>query len=274
MIIARDSRNGLVIVFWFLLPVAVLSQDRVATPKGNDTSSLSASTTEGITREQAGAILDELRQIRRLLEKQERQAAMAPNAAAPPSQTVQMSVGSGWYSLGRTDAPLTLVEFGDYQCPFCKRFHKDAYTQLKKQYIDTGKVRFVSRDLPMDFHPFAMKAAEAARCAGDQGHYWELHDALYAAPTPPDDEGIRKAAADLALDTKRLQLCLDSGQHKSDIQADMNEAAALEITGTPTFVLAKTEKDKLNGIRIVGALPVTTFQSAIDSLLKNEMARP
>src|SRR5712692_8333967 len=132
----------------------------------------------GISQEQADSIVTELKQIRQLLEKQQVQLArvMAPQQPAPPPppEKVQMSIGNGWYAIGRDDAPVTLVEFADYQCPYCKRFHTDAYAELKKNYIDTGKVRFVSRDLPLEFHPFAMKAAEAARCAGDQQKYWEL----------------------------------------------------------------------------------------------------
>src|SRR6266852_9091619 len=111
-----------------------------------------------------------------------------------------MTVDQGWYALGRPDAPVTLVEFGDFQCGFCKRFHSDAYGELKRNYIDTGKVRFVSRDLPLEFHPYAMKAAEAARCAGDQQKYWELRDALYSNAAPPSEDVIKKAVETLSLD--------------------------------------------------------------------------
>jgi len=170
---------------------------------------------------------------------------------------------------GRADAPVTLIEFADYQCPFCKRSHTDAYSELKKKYVDTGKVRFVSRDLPLEFHPLAMKAAEATRCAGDQGKYWELRDALYSNAAPPSDEVIKKTAEGLSLDEKGFQSCVASGKYKADVQKDANEAATLQISGTPTFVLAKSSKDKLDGVRMVGALPFAAFQAAIDGLLKN-----
>lgn len=230
-----------------------------------------------ITREQADAIVSELRQIRQLLEKQQAQlaAVMAtkPTPAPAPPEKVQMNVGNGWYSIGRADAPVTLVEFGDYQCPFCKKFHTGAYAELKKNYVDTGKVRFVSRDLPLEFHPFALKAAEAARCAGEQNKYWELRDALYTDSAAPDDSVIKKAAESLSLDVAALQSCIASDKFKADVQKDATEAATLQIGGTPTFVLAKSAKDKLDGVRIVGALPFAAFQSAIDALLKTEMAR-
>ena len=225
-----------------------------------------------ITREQADAIVSELKQIRELLEKQEAQLARAlvqRSAAAPAlPQRVQMNVGSGWHSIGRADAAVTLVEFADYQCPYCKKFHTEAYPDLKKNYIDTGKVRFVSRDLPLEFHPFALKAAEAARCAADQGKYWEFRETLYLNAAPPNDDVIRKAAETLSLDMQALTACLATEKYKSDVQKDSAEAATLQVTGTPTFVLAKTTKDKLDGVRLVGALPYASFQSAIDVLLK------
>jgi len=200
--------------------------------------------------------------------------AMAPQPAVAPAppQKVQMSIGDGWYAIGRADAPVTLVEFADYQCPFCKRFHTDAYAELKKNYIDTGKVRFVSRDLPLEFHPFALKAAEAVRCAGDQNKYWELRDALYSNAAPPSEDVIKKASEGLALDAKGFQVCLDSDKYKADVQKDASEAAKLQISGTPTFVLAKSAKDKLDGVRIVGAQPFSAFQAAIEGLLKMEVA--
>jgi len=230
----------------------------------------------GISQEQADSIVTELKQIRQLLEKQQVQLArvMAPQQPGPPPppEKVQMSIGNGWYALGRADAPVTLVEFADYQCPYCKRFHTDAYAELKKNYIDTGKVRFVSRDLPLEFHPYAMKAAEAARCAGDQQKYWELRNALFVNAAAPTDDVIKQASASLLPDAKAFQTCLESGKYKADIQKDASDAATLQISGTPTFVLAKSSKDKLDGIRIVGAQPFSTFQSAIDRLLKTEVA--
>lgn len=231
---------------------------------------------EGITREQADAILRELRAIRQLLAFQDQQLATLRLGtdrfpASPTSEKVSLSLASAEqrYSQGAEDAPLTLVEFGDFQCPFCKKFHATAFVDLKKNYIDTGKVRFISRDLPLEFHPFARKAAEAARCAGDQGKYWELRDALYTKQEAPSDEVITKAVESLSLEVKGFHSCLDSHKYKVDVQKDASEAAALQISGTPTFVLAKSAKDKLDGIRIVGAQPFAAFQSIIDALLNN-----
>lgn len=226
---------------------------------------------KAMTEDQGSAILMELEQIRQLLEKQQermaRAAAQQPVQETPPEK-VQMSVGHGWYSIGRADAPVTVVEFADYQCPFCRRFHVNAYAGLKGEYIDTGKVRFVSRDLPLDFHPFALKAAEAVRCAGDQSKYWEFRDQLLSSPDPPNDEVIRKTATNLSLDQNALQSCLASHKYKADVQKDASDAASLEISGTPTFVVARSAEDKLDGVRIVGAQPYANFHSAIEAVLK------
>lgn len=222
----------------------------------------------GMTGIQADAILAELKQIRQLLEKQQAVRAALPSAPAAPEK-VQMSLGNGWHSMGKDDAPVTLVEFADYQCPFCKKFHGDTFAELKKNYIDTGKVRFVSRDLPLDFHAYSMKAAEASRCAGDQGKYWEMRDTLITNSASLSEDLISKSAQTLGLKADEFHSCVTSDRYKADIEKDSNEAATLQISGTPSFVLAKTAKDKLDGVKMVGALPYAQFESAIEQMLKN-----
>lgn len=224
-----------------------------------------------ISQRQADEILNELKEIRIQLEKLNAAVAGPRSAAGTPSPSakVQMSISGDWHSIGESTAPVTLIEFVDYQCPFCRLFHSSAFADLKKNYIDTGKVRFVSRDLPLDFHPLSLKAAEATRCAGDQGKYWEMRDALLTNSAPPSEEVIKKTAEGLSLRTQVFNTCLDSDKHKGELQKDADEAATLQISDTPTFVLAKTAKDKLEGVRIVGALSYAAFQSLIDQMLKN-----
>jgi protein-disulfide isomerase len=219
---------------------------------------------KGMTRDQADAMLTELRQIRQLLEKQQT-VATAP-APAAPTDKVAMKVGDGWYAIGRDDAPVTLVEFSDYQCPFCRKFQTDGFVQLKKNYIDTGKVRFVSRDLPLDFHDNAPRAAEAARCAGDQGKYWEMRNQL-VTNSDLSTGAILRYAQSLSMDSSIFEVCISSEKHKAEIEKDLSDAAALQISGTPTFVLAKTTKDTLTGVRMIGVQPYSTFDSAIRQLL-------
>jgi len=224
---------------------------------------------EGLTKDQADAILTELKAIHQLLQTQQNtRAAAAPAPAAPPSDKVKMSVGTGWYAMGREDAPVTMVEFTDYQCPFCRRFESDSFAQLKKDYIDTGKVRFVSRDLPLDFHPNAPAAAMAARCAGDQHKFWEMRDAMMLdTATDLGPDSILKYGQKTNLDMTAFRGCLSDKKYTSAIQKDTADAGTLGISGTPSFVIGKTAKDEIAGVRIVGAVPYTVFESTIKDLL-------
>ena len=227
---------------------------------------------EGMTKDQADAILNELRQIRQLLERQQNaEAQPARPAAAPASDKVKMSVGTGWYAMGRDDAPVTVVEFTDYQCPFCRRFQNDSFTQLKKDYIDTGKVRFVSRDLPLEFHPNAPAAAMAARCAGEQHKFWEMRDAMMLdTATDLGPDSILKYGQKVGLDMAAFGGCLKDKKYTTAIQKDTTDAGALGISGTPSFVIGKTAKDEIAGVRIVGAVPYTVFDSTIKDLLSSK----
>jgi len=157
---------------------------------------------------------------------------------------------------GSEDAPVTIIEFSDYECPFCERFYIQTLPQLQKDYIDTGKVKFVFRDFPLSFHPNATKAAEAAECAGEQTKYWEYHDALFQHQNALDNKSLKQYAINLGLDTASFNQCLDSGAMLEEIQKDLQEGKKLGISGTPTFFI--------NGTRVVGAVPFDTFKQVIE----------
>jgi protein-disulfide isomerase len=215
-----------------------------------------------ITREQADQILDELRQIRRLLEQQV--AAGAGKAAAPQRAHLHME---GAPMIGSKTAPVTLVEFSDYQCPFCQRFYLQVYSELKKDFIDTGKVRFYSRDLPLDqIHPNAMRAAQAARCAGDQGQYWALRDIMSAHPENLDLTSLIADASQVKIDPDAFKTCIDAGKYKEAVQSDLLEAMKIGADGTPAFVLGKSTPDGVEGELIVGAQPYAVFQDKLKAL--------
>ncbi|MEE8401762.1 MAG: thioredoxin domain-containing protein [Candidatus Hydrothermarchaeaceae archaeon] len=218
----------------------------------------------------------------------------------PPAQTQRTSVSiDGDPCQGSDDAPVTMIEFSDYQCPFCARFWTQTLPQIRKDYIETGKVRFVYRDFPIPVlgHAYATKAAEAAECAGDQGKYWEMHDALFEnhgelsslqkqvnSPemedrtiVPVATQGgtfyfditddisrIRKFSEDLGLDTVEFNRCIDSGEKLSEIQKDVQDAQSSGVTGTPGFLI--------NGILVSGAQPYATFRQIIESELANNGA--
>ena len=218
----------------------------------------------GITRQQADQILNELRQIRQLLEKQERGAAPQAQPPAKPSRATLNLEGVAM--MGSKDAPLTIVEYTDYQCPFCQRFHVTAFTELKKNYIDTGKVRFYSRDLPLDFHPNAMRAAMSGRCAADQGQFWKLRDMMGANPDKLDMDHIAGFAGDLKLDTKTFRECVENGKYKAAVQADVLEAMKVGAQGTPTFVVGKSTANGVEGEVVEGALPFAAFDQKLKDL--------
>lgn len=249
---------------------AAVSTKTGAASKTVKAESVTINMPEGISKDQADAILNELKAIHQLLQSQQNAAAAKASptpAPAPVSEKVQMKMASGWHSMGRDDAPVTMVEFTDYQCPFCRKYHTETFAQLKKNYIDTGKVRFVSRDLPLDFHPYAQKAAEAARCAGEQNKYWELRDTMIANSTDLTQDAILKYAQTNALDMAKFRACSDADKYKAEIQKDSTDAAALGISGTPSFVIGKTSKDSMDGDRVVGAVPVSVFEGEIQKFM-------
>src|SRR5258708_38111196 len=186
---------------------------------------------EPMTKTQGDAILDELRQIKKLLER----PPAAPAAAAPRAdERVKVSLGST-PSIGRIDAPIVMVEFTDYQCPFCQRFHLSAFEELKKNYVRTGKIRYVSRDLPLPMHPNAMSAANAARCAGEQSKdkFWEMRHRLIQNANQLGDEKYNALADELKLDRAEFQACLAKDKFKAPIQKAITDAAPAGIGGAP-----------------------------------------
>lgn len=167
----------------------------------------------------------------------------------------------GYPSLGPDDAPITIVEFSDYQCPFCKRFHDETYQDLLEAY--PGQIRFVYRNLPLtSIHPDAMSAAVASLCANEQNVYWEYHNKLFSSTTLGTDTYIQYAN-ELNLNADEFTACLDSGKFDDFIAQDMDFAFNLGVQSTPTFFV--------NGLAIVGAQPLTSFQNLIDKELAGEI---
>ena len=223
---------------------------------------------DSLTEEQGDAILEELRQIRQVLEKMQQQAAPPPQARTAVQSSRAKASTSNRPVLGADDAPVTLVEFTDYQCPYCSRFFTATLPGIKEKYIDTGKVRLVIKDLPLAMHARARPAAVAAHCAGDQDQFWAMHDILFENNRQLQDEHLAQYAQDIGLDTDVFQECLASKRHDTMIAADVAEASRQGITGTPTFIVGRTTDDVVEGIKLVGAQPIETFRTNIDALLK------
>jgi protein-disulfide isomerase len=221
-----------------------------------------------MTKDQGDAILKELREIKGLLARQQQQTPAAPTAPQPPRNLTVRS--DAIYVLGNKDAPLTMVEFTDYQCPFCGRFEATTFPEIKKKYIDTGKMRLIVRDLPLTgLHPFAMKAAQAAQCAGDQGKFWEMKDILFRNQNKLDADSLSQyATKDLALNADTFKNCMTNGKHLKDINEEARYAQSLGITGTPTFIIGKSAGDSVEGQLVVGALPLENFDAVINEMLE------
>ena len=187
---------------------------------------------------------------------------------AASTQLVRASVVDA-PSLGRDDAPVTIVEFSDYQCPFCQRFFVTTLPTLEKDYIEAGKVRYVFRDFPLDqLHPRARKAAEAAHCAGEQGKYWEMHDALFRNQAALDVPQLAQYARSLGIDGPAFDTCLSSGRSALRVSRGITDGTAAGLQGTPSFVIGRTKKgDFIEGTSIRGAQTIETFRQVIDQLL-------
>jgi len=163
---------------------------------------------------------------------------------------------------------VTIVEFSDFQCPFCRSFYTGTYKQLLQEYVDSGKVKFYYKHFPLDqIHPSARPAAEAAECARDQGKFWEMHDKMFDEQQKQGSGTIAFSKDDLknwakqvqGLDAARFNQCLDSGEKASLVQQHQTEGLQLGVSGTPTFFV--------NGIELVGAQPYAAFKQVIDQEL-------
>ena len=169
--------------------------------------------------------------------------------------------------LGNADARVLVIEFGDYQCPTCRQFWKEIEPRLKKDYIDTGKVKLVFRDFPLTTHPEAVLAAEAVNCARDQNKYWEFHDKVFREQYNKGDDvfrlkpaDLKKWAKDIKMEPAAFDQCLDSEKYKGEVMKDKMEGEAAGVQGTPTFFI--------NGRVMGGAQQYPEYRKLIDDLLK------
>ena len=160
---------------------------------------------------------------------------------------------------GEENAPVTIIEFSDFQCPFCARFFEDTLPNIEGNYIEEGKVRLVYRDFPLNIHPGAQKAAEAAECAKDQGKFWEMHDKLFENSESLSLASLKQYAGKLGLDQGKFDECLDSGEKEEEVMKDFQDGSRSGVSGTPTFFI--------NGQMIVGAQPYEVFEQAIEAAL-------
>ncbi|MEK6974611.1 MAG: DsbA family protein [Nanoarchaeota archaeon] len=181
------------------------------------------------------------------------------NNPAKKADSIKVSADDDPY-LGNKNAPVTIIEFSDFQCPYCTRFHEQTFPELKKNYIDTGKVKFVYRDFPLSFHQYAEKASEASECADEQGKFWQYHEKLFDNQDNIGTSSLKQYAKDIGLDASKFNECLDSGKMKDEVSNDLKDGASYGAQGTPAFFI--------NGELIDGAQPFEAFEAIIQEKLK------
>ena len=205
-------------------------------------------------------------------------AAPIPDLVTVESNTRPNSNGN---SMGDPDAPIQMVEFGDFQCPYCERFAMQTEPLLVEKYINTGKVYFtfrsagnwVSKNIGRGSTE-SQDAAAAAYCAGDQGKFWEMHDSLFANNRDVEDQGsfsssrLAGMAQSLGLDMTEFQDCYDNGKYADQVQQDYQDAIAAGVQGTPSFVITYLANGATQTFLIEGAQPYEVFQQSLDNILQ------
>lgn len=219
--------------------------------------------------ESQDAIQKDLVEIKKLLEAGARPAGQRPTAPTFEPQDISF-VGAP--VMGKADAPVTLIEYSDYQCPFCKRHYLNTMPSLKENYIDTGKVKFIMREFPLtSIHPRAMAASMAALCAKDQGKYWEMHNILFDNQRALSDDDLKSYGETIGLALDTFVACLDSAKYQPQVESDLKEGQAMGISGTPSFAVGltnATDSDTVNVTKVIrGAQSFDAFEREIEALL-------
>ena len=214
------------------------------------------------------SIQQDLEEIKKLLKERPTRSVSRDRSFKPTDISIK---GSPF--LGKSDAPVTLVEFTDYQCPYCRRHANGTGKQIIKEYVDTGKVKYVIREFPLSrIHPKAHKLSQAALCAGDQNKYWEMHDLFLKGTKKINPDDLSQEIKALDLDAQAFQTCLDSNKYAKKVDADVTDGSKLGVRGTPSFFIGKTGKQgntKIHATRMLrGAQSFEQFRQAIDKALK------
>lgn len=179
-----------------------------------------------------------------------------PDNNPPEPLKVDFEIQKDDHVRGDKNAPLTIVEYSDFQCPYCSKFH-DTLSRVMKEY--DGKIKWVYRHFPLDFHDYAETAAQASECAADQNKFWEYADEIYENQASFSEDYFPKAAKSVGLDINKFNICLDSEKYKEKVQADLDEGSSYGVSGTPGSFL--------NGEELGGAVPYESLKAEIDKLL-------
>lgn len=254
--------SGLIVLAMACVPSS-LAQKR--TSRTNEELKALKQEIEGLKEGQA-AIQKTLDEIKELLKP--KPVAAQPQPVVPRDIVLDIA---GAPIKGDTNARVVLVDFSDYQCPFCAQFVREVMPQIETEYIKTGKVRYVFGDFPLEsMHPYAFKAAAAADCAGEEGKYWVMHDQLFANRTALKPEDLLQYGEAIGLDKTRLQQCLDTGKYDALIRKMMAQGQKAGVQGTPSLVIGVMEPDS-KSVKVmkvvVGMQRYAGFKQAIDNVL-------
>ena len=213
---------------------------------------------------------NDLAAIKKMLESGARAAPPKPKPFEPRDVMI-----TGASVMGNANAKVTLIEYSDYQCPFCSRHSKQTMPEIIKNYVNEGKVKFLMREYPIpSLHPRATAASQAALCAGDQGKYWEMHDILFSNQRKMSDDDLSGYAAEIGLDAGKYSNCLEQKDYAERLKSDIEEGKAMGVSGTPSFVLGLTDPSDPNKVKVTkfvrGARDYGSFAKAIDELLAGE----
>lgn len=234
-----------------------------------------------LQREQARDIkLDEMQQELRLLVKEmvvlntKLDALAAKQASANNAREVPVKKSIELppldKRLGSKDAQYAIVEFMDYQCPYCVRYAKQTLPTLKQRYIDNGQLQYVIRDYPLSFHSKAEGAAIAANCAGEQGKYWLMHKQLVQNSRKLGDDLYKQLAQDIGLDVEVFSQCQTKPEMQQAVQTDFEYGSKVGTRGTPNFYIGKIEGDKIvDAVQISGARPIEAFDKVIQQVMRS-----
>jgi protein-disulfide isomerase len=213
----------------------------------------------------------EIRDILSALKEQQGRAAPKTRRAPPPPRRSSIDVG-GEHFVGKEDAVVTFVEFTDYQCPLCRRHAREVVPEILRNYVDTGKLKYVIHDFPLESHKQAFKAGEAVNCAADQGKFWEMHQALLtrAGSSGLSTDDLLRQTAALAMDSKQLADCLTGGKYAEKVRKDVAEGAAVGVRRTPTFLIGLTDPDssRVTGRLLEGTTHFPYFKMHIERTLR------
>lgn len=258
---------------WLRLPLTVAavcclslpSHSQQAEPTSDELHSLMEEV-RGLKAQQ-GKMLEGVEEIKRLM--------LAASHESTSADLPAVTEVSGEIFRGEPSATLVIIEYGDFECPFCRRFQNDTFPQIRDAYIRTGKLRYYFRDLPLPMHPFAMSSARAARCATEQGKFWQMHDELLGGEMHLTADDVDRHAKAIGLDVGKLDACMGSGRHADSIRSSVQSAGKLGVRGTPSFLIGSLDS---NGTTVTirkalrGAQPFDDFKAVLDPLVSPRSA--